>query len=430
MLRRNFLKTLPAGVGAVPFLPEISQSISERIDELASDLKSTSVQTDRWRRVREEFQLNPGLIHLNCGSIGATPRVVIDAVSNYLREIEGNPLFKTFTWGIEQMEEVRAPAAEFIGAGVDEVAFTRNTTEGMNAVAAGLGLEPGDQVLTTNHEHGGGMVCWQHLRKHRGIEIVYVEMPTPLLNPQQFVDLVSEQITPRTKVCSFCHIDTITGTQLPLPEIAAITRPRGIVLVCDGAQAPGMIPVDVKALGVDTYAFSGHKWMLAPKGNGLLYIRREMQDRVQPMFLHSGYSSYTASGGTRDIARILGFGATIDFQNAIGKDAVQARCHELNAYLRAQLEEIPDLRPLTPASPDMACGIQAWALEKGDRGEILNRLRDEHEILLKSAQGTYAYCEEEGLQKSSYNAIRFSTHIFNSEAEIDRAVDVFGGLVR
>ena len=349
MLRRNFLKTLPAGIGAVPFFPEKTEDITGRLFRLASDLQSTSAQSDRWRRVREEFQLYPGLIHLNCGSIGATPRIVIDAVSNYLREIESNPLIKTFSWGIERMEKVRTTAAEFIGADLNEVAFTRNTTEGMNAVADGLSLEAGDQVLTTNHEHGGGMVCWQHLRKSRGIEIVYIEMPTPLQNKQQFVELVREHITPRTKVCSFCHIDTITGTQLPLPEIASITRPLGIVLVCDGAQAPGMIPVDMKALGVDTYAFSGHKWLLAPKGNGLLYIRSEMQDRVQPMFLHSGYGSYTASGGTRDIARILGFGATIDFHNAIGSEDVQARCHELNAYLRTQLEEIPDIRPMTPS---------------------------------------------------------------------------------
>jgi selenocysteine lyase/cysteine desulfurase len=418
MLRRNFLKSLPAGIGAIPF-------VNERLQKLAADVQSTSTQSDRWRRVRDEFSLNPGLVHLNCGSIGATPRVVIDAVSNCLREIEGNPLFKTFSWGIERMDEVRVQAAGFIGADLDEVAFTRNTTEGMNAVADGLFLEPGDQVLTTNHEHGGGMVCWQHLRKHRGIEIVYIKMPTPLQSKQQIVDLVREHITPRTKVCSLCHIDTITGIQLPLAEIAAITRPQGIVLVCDGAQAPGMIPVDVKALGVDSYAFSGHKWMLAPKGNGLLYIRREVQDRVQPLFLHSGYGSYTASGGTRDIAGILGYGAAMDFHNAIGQDQVQARCHELNGYLRTQLEDIPEVRPLTPDDPNISCGIQTWTLETGSSGEILSRLRDEHEILIKSAQGTHAYCEEEGLQKESYNAIRFSTHIFNSESDIDRAMAAF-----
>jgi selenocysteine lyase/cysteine desulfurase len=254
-------------------------------------------------------------------------------------------------------------------------------------------------------------------------------MPNPLESRQQIVDLVREHITPRTKVCSLCHIDTITGVQLPLADVAAVTRPRGIVLVCDGAQAPGMIPVDVKSLGVDTYAFSGHKWMLTPKGNGLLYIRKEMQERIQPMFLHSGYRGYTASSGTRDVARILGFGAALDFQRAIGTHRVEERCHQLNAYMRAQLQEISDIRPLTPANHELACAIQTWTLDKGNAGEIRTRLYQDHEIIVKGAQGTYAYSEEEGLPRNNYNAIRFSTHVFNNEAEIDRAVDMLGGII-
>jgi selenocysteine lyase/cysteine desulfurase len=296
--RRTFLKGLSAGLGTLPLLPEQIQGLEGRLRHLAT----SSLQAVDWKEVRAEFQMNPGLVHLNCGSLGATPRLVIDAVAAYTRQVEGDPAPRTFSWGGEQMETVRARAAEFIGADLEEVAITRNTTEGMNAVASGLDLEPGDQVLTTNHEHGGGMVCWQHLRRHRGIEMVYLPMPRTVESSQQIADLVTAHLTPRTRVCSFSHVDTIMGVRMPLAEIAAITRPRDIVLVCDGAQAPGMLDVDVRSLGVDTYAFSGHRWMLRPKRSGLLYVRREVQHRVHPVLLHSASGAYTAPGGTRNVA--------------------------------------------------------------------------------------------------------------------------------
>ncbi len=424
MKRRSFIKSLTASVGALPFVPEVAAGLSDRLSRLSADLESASGPDALWQRVRKEFQFNPGLIHLNCGSLGASPRVVIDAVVSGLYDVEGDPVMKEFNLGGEAMEVVRAQAADFIGAGVEEVAITRNTTEAMNAVATGIDLEPGDEVLTTNHEHGGGMVCWQYLRKHRGIEIKYIEMPKIVSTKQEIVDLVRDHLTPRTKVCSFSHIETINGVKMPLAEIAALTRPKGILLVCDGAQAPGMIPVDVKALGVDTYAYSGHKWLLSPKGSGLLYIRKEAQDRIHPTFLFSGYKSYTASGGTRGIPRVLGYGVTMDFHNTIGRERITARCRQLNAYLRSQLDEIPFLHCLTSADPELSCALMSYALDKGNAGDVVRRMREQHQVILKPAQGTYAYCEEEGLPRQSYNAIRFSTHIFNDEADIDRGVDV------
>ena len=429
MKRRRFLRSLSLRLGVLPFLPEAAEGISDLLHRLSTDLESAGTQEDLWRRVRGEFRMNPGLTHLNCGTLGATPRLVLDAVASAMREMEGNPAVKMFRWGGDQMEGVRARAAEFIGAELEEVAFTRNTTEGMNAVATGLHLKAGDQVLTTNHEHGGGMTCWQYLRKHRGIEVVYIRMPREVRSKQQIVDLVREQLTPRTRACSFSHIETITGVQMPLADIAAITRPLGIILVCDGAQAPGMLDVDVKALGVDTYAFREHKWMLGPKGSGLLYIRKEAQNRVQPAFLFDGYRGYTASGGTRDVAGILGQRVTMDFHDAIGRDRVEARCRQLSAYLREQLNELSGLHALTPPDPHLSGALLTFALDRGDSGEIRNRLNQEYQILVKGAQGTYAYCQEEGLPRENYNAIRFSTHIFNDEADIDRCVDILGSLL-
>jgi hypothetical protein len=135
--RRDFLKGLSAGAVGLPFLPHLAQSIGDRLGRLAADVEAATGTHELWRRVREEFHLEPGLTHLNCGSLGATPRLVLDAVTSAMREVEGDPATKTFSWGGAQMEEVRARAAGFIGADLEEVALTRNTTEGMNAVAGG-----------------------------------------------------------------------------------------------------------------------------------------------------------------------------------------------------------------------------------------------------------------------------------------------------
>ena len=140
-------------------------------------------------------------------------------------------------------------------------------------------------------------------------------MTVPIKNKDQILELIENNITDRTKVCSLSHVTTITGLRMPLNEISEITRPKNILLVCDGAQAPGMIAVDVKDLGVDVYATSGHKWLMAPKETGYLYIRKEVQDRIQPVFMHSGYNSYSASSGTRSVANIIGLGlAALKFQ--------------------------------------------------------------------------------------------------------------------
>ena len=353
------------------------------------------------------------MVHLNTGSLGATPRPVIEAVAAGMYEVEADPVSNIFGAMGTRMEDVRARAAEFLGARLDEVAITENTTSGMNAVAEAISwlLRRGDEVLTTSHEHPGGMVCWENLARHEGVKIVTIPMPAPVKDKAQILQLVKDHITPRTKVCSFSHVETITGLQMPLAEIAAITRPRNIFLVCDGAQAPGMLKIDVKALQVDTYASSSHKWLLAPKGSGLLYIRHEVQDKIQPQVLSTGYNAYTAASGTRNVPHVLGHGVAIDFHNAIGRERVEARCRSLCNHLRSQLSENPALRLLTPTQEELSGGIVSFSLKKGTSHEIYDRLHKEHNILVKV------------VPKPEYNALRFSTHVFNREEDLDRAAE-------
>jgi selenocysteine lyase/cysteine desulfurase len=412
MYRRDFLQRMSAAA-ALPWLAGADRDL----DELRRQLAAAHGDAAFWNVVRSQFLLRPGLVHLNAATIGATPRPVVSALTDYLWEVESDPQDQVFGTPSRRMEDVRARAADFLGADLDEVALTRNTTEGMNMVAQGLELKPGDQVLTTDHEHPGGSVCWEYLAERRGVEIVRIEMPATVSSTEEAVELVRSHLTPRTRVCSFSHVSTITGLVMPLAAIAELTRPRDIVLVCDGAQAPGMLDVDVHALGVDTYASSSHKWMLAPKGSGLLYVRKEAQERVNPLFLHSGYRAYTASGGTRNVAGLLAHGVAMEFHDVLGRDRVEARCRELRRYVRGALSSVDGVRILTPADETLCGGMLTISLERGDAGEIRSTLAADHDVVLKRGS-------------TRYNALRFSTHVFNSEADVDRAVAALAEVIR
>ena len=251
MERRAFIKSLGATAATVPAWPGLASAASDHLQTLGQDL-ATTLGADLWRRVREEFQLDPGLAHFNSGSVGAAPRVVTDAVSHYLNEVEGNPNHNV--WGPlgDRMEQVRARAAEFIGADLTEVALTRNTTEGMNSVALGIELAAGDEVLTTNHEHGGGVVCWEYLHKHRGIQVNYLTMPDPVESAEQFLRRLESHITPRTRVVSLMHVDTIAARLHDEHNI--------IVKVAQGTHAfaldPDLPKEDYKALRFSTHIYN------------------------------------------------------------------------------------------------------------------------------------------------------------------------------
>lgn len=187
MERRDFVKGLAAMAAATQALPELVAGAQDRIGRFEADLLASR---DMWKHVRNEFHLHPGLVHLNTGSTGACPQMVTEGVADALAEYEGDPFETTFGIGLKRAEQVRARAAEFIGADLTELSITRNTSEGMNQVATGIDLAPGDEILTTNHEHGGGLCCWELLAALRGLQINRIKMPAQIRDAAQFVRLV------------------------------------------------------------------------------------------------------------------------------------------------------------------------------------------------------------------------------------------------
>jgi selenocysteine lyase/cysteine desulfurase len=217
-----------------------------------------SAQVGRGLASPTDFAFAPGLVYLQTGSLGPTPRPVMEHTMAMWKEMERNPSFYAYGSHEKAMDDVRAKAAAFIGCKVDELVLTRSTTEGMNWVAQGLSLSSGDRVLTTDQEHPGGRMCWDYVSRRFGVALDIVVIPPGENNAQAIIDRFEKQITPRTRVLSFSHLLSSTGLRMPVAELCALARARNCIAVVDGAQAVGGIAVDVKALGCHAYATSGH----------------------------------------------------------------------------------------------------------------------------------------------------------------------------
>lgn len=406
--RRLFIKKgLLSGIGVWP-LTRLSNASSWE------ELKNAISDDELFALVRQQLHVPKNRIYLNTGSLGPSPVVVTDEVHAMMQQLEMNPAIEN--WGSlgERMEQVRIKVGEFINADADNVILTRNTTEGLSLIAQSLKMAKGDEILTTTHEHGGGEVGLEYLAATQGAVVKKLQMPVPAISKEEVIETVVNNITPRTKVVMLSHVNTLTGLKMPFEEISKITKAKGIVLIADGAQAPGLVAVDVKSMGVDAYAASGHKWMLGPKETGFVYWSKELQQEINPVFTSSGFASYSASSGTRNVALISGLGVTIDWLNLIGKEKIENRCLELRSYCLSRLKELKGIVIISPEVDSLSTGIVSFILKEGENRTIAAELAKE-DIVVKVLP--------------KYNGIRISCHMFISKSDIDRFIKSFSQLV-
>ena len=360
----------------------------------------------------DDFLFDPALTYLQTGSLGPTPRPVIDHTIDIWKRLESDPT--VFGYGeLEQgMETVRGKAAALLGCTLEQVVMTNCTTEGMNWVAQGLTLAAGDRILTTDQEHPGGRVGWDFVAKRYGAAIDVVAIPPGENDARAIVERFEKALTPRTVALSFSHVLSSTGLRMPVAELSALARRTNALAIVDGAQAAGAIAVDVKALGCHVYATSGHKWLLGPKGTGLLYLAPDLGDRVELIALQDGRAVYTHSSGVCSIPSVHGLGAAIDYINALGMPAIEAHNLELHRYAHERLSAHKKLRIVSPATGPLASPMLTYVLpDTIPSGPLSARLYERHHVEVKVVPANWL------------NGHRVSTHLFNSTADIDRLVD-------
>ncbi|MCI0691722.1 aminotransferase class V-fold PLP-dependent enzyme [candidate division KSB1 bacterium] len=423
MQRRTFINRFAGGFAAILGAPLFRYETLAKLRRLDDFIRRGNDANDEryWALVREQFPLARERAYLNTGGLGASPYVVIDAVVSRMNELEKI----SETGHSEQLwSSIKQKAAALLGCDAEEIAYTRNATEGINIVCNGLPLKRGDEVITTTHEHVGNAVPWLARQKRDGIVLKLFEPSTK--SAQENLDRIERLISKRTRVISVPHATTTTGQVLPVKEIAAMAKARNSWLFVDGAQTAGMLIFNLHDIGCDAYATSGHKWLVGPKGTGLLYVRKDMLDIIQPIEVgaYSDKSHDLLTGeltfhptaqryeyGTVSTPLFVGLGAGIDFLMKIGMENVWNRDAALSTALLDGLKEIPNVEILSPLNQAERSAMITFKMKNIDYLKLQSFLTEKYKLRTR------------GVGEVGVNALRTSWHIYNSFEEVNRVLE-------
>lgn len=415
--RKTFLQRL--GFGAAGLVATRSLRAAPVAGPAAAPLPPYNPARDDefWRAVRAQYPLQDNPLYLNTGGLGPAPQRVLDRAIATMRGLQehsetGHALF----------EPARDATAKFLGASADEICFVRNATEGNSIIAGGLPLEPGDEVIFETHAHPGGSFPWLNQEKRRGIKVRLFE-PDPA-SAEGNLARIRELITPRTRAIQVSHLTCTTGLLFPVKAIAELAHAHGAWFHIDGAQSAGMIPVNVAAIGCDSFATSGHKWIGAPHETGILYLRRDRLDQIA-LTEAGAYSGELArlpgqftvtpaasrhEYGTRNAGLVVGVAEAIRFQEEVGRERIAAHGRELASLLQQELTGMRHITLLTPRADDLRASITTFRHARASAEKFFGYLWGQHQLRCRPVT-------EQGLE-----AIRVSTHMFNTRADCDRVV--------
>jgi selenocysteine lyase/cysteine desulfurase len=409
--RRDFIQKLSTGIalpGLMGFAPAI-HSDELRIDHSLPD-------SEFWKSIRAQFPLTEERIYLNNGTFGPSPYPVLKALEKSLAEVSRSGEYGS-------TYEERKSLAAFLGVKTSELSLTHNTTEGINIMAWGVALSPGDEVLITDQDHAGNALPWLNRARMEGIVPMIF---SPATTAEENLELIKRLVTPKTKVIAIPHVTCTTGLVFPIKEISEFARSRGILTAIDGAHGAGIFDLNLDELGCDFYAGCCHKWLLGPAGTAFLYVREEMLDHLNPIHFGAGGASdwdlfidpplmagYVASAnrydyGTQSTSLMMGVSAAIAFHKEIGTAKIEARVRELNQYLFDGLREFGDkIDILTPAEAQSRVSMATFRPKNLSYKAVGNELAKRRFRIRQVPEGRT-------------NGIRISTHLYNSTEEIDQ----------
>ena len=390
------------------------------LEALNDQLASGGAPDDEafWAQVRRQFTIPEGRIYLNNGTLGPSPRVVVEAVEEHGRRVAA-----TFPPGVS-WDDLKGAVAGSLGGEPNEWVFPRNTTEAMSFVAWGLELASPDEIVTTDHEHIGGLEAWRALAARRGIALRIASLPVPAQSGADLLEAVWSEVNDQTRVVSVSHVTFTNGTVMPIGDLARRCREAGIILVVDGAHPPGMLRLDVGELGGDFYASSPHKWLLAPQGTGLLRVAPPWGDDLWPTLVSGGWDDETLGAhrlnhmGTLDESRMAGLLAALHFHAALGIERTEARVRYLGERLKRNLGQIEGVTIMTPAAEGLWAGMVSFTLDGVAAREL-------QALLARRASVRTRVIGEYGL-----GWMRLSTHVYNLPNEVDMVAELIDEIAR
>jgi len=362
--------------------------------------------------------IRSGRLYLNHAATSPLSVRVVEAMQGHLRDRSEGAL-ETFATDIEMIRRLRAGVAAMINAeGPERISFQVNTSEGLNVVASGLPWDPGDRIVVSSIEFPANVYPFLNLR-HSGVVVDIL----PSTNGQITTEMVERVMTPRTRLVAVSAVQFLSGHRTDLRALAEVCHARGALLVVDGIQAVGAVPIDVRAMGIDALAAGAQKWQMSPQGTGFLYLTAELQSKIRQKHLgwlsvadpwqFTRYDQPLASsarryeGGTLNIIGLWGMEAAIRTLAGVGIGEIESHLLSITALLMERLENIPGLKLLTPSADRERAGIVTVSLSAGiDPPRLMSRLT-ERGVLIAVREGH----------------LRFSPHFYNTHGEMERAAE-------
>ncbi len=406
MLRRNLLP-----LGLSPLWAAFAQSVNPAAPR----------DEQFWTMLRKQFPLREGLVYLNAANVCPASLPVLDRHQHFLRDFEADPSFQNRAKFGPLREKVRSRAAQFFGVSADEIAFTRNTSEASNTIVHGLNLKAGDEVVLVEDNHPSNLDSWKNHAKRLGLALKIVPATQLIDSSDALAEKVEGAFGPKTKVLAVTHVTSSSGLIYPVTRLCRAAREKGIWSHVDGAQSGGMLPVDLRQIGCDSYATSSHKWLMGPLEAGVLFVTSPQQKNVWPSIVSVGYSEDGKGGarfleayGQRDDARLAALHATFDFLMMVGMSAVEARIRQLTTRLMDQLAKNPNAQLRTNRKEGLYSGVVKVDLPAVPNLQVLD-------AKLYKEQGMAFSVTPAG----PLRGIRVSPHIYNSLEQMDQVAEAF-----
>lgn len=415
--RRSFLKGASGiALGSVatplfnPLLIEPVEAAVKKIKDLPAD--AAAANEDFWFTVQQAYSSSPTIINLNNGGVSPQPIIVQDAVDRYNRVSNEGPA--KFMWHVlgPGRETVREKLANLAGCSPEELAINRNSSEALETIIYGLELKKGDEVLLTHQDYPNMRNAWAQREKRDGIILNKISLPVPIKSKEEVIKLFEAAMTPKTKVVLVTHMINLTGQILPVKEIADIAHAKGIEVICDGAHTFGHLDFKIPDLGCDYFGTSLHKWLCAPFGTGMLYVKKDKISGLWPLFgSHKEPNSDDIRKfedlGTRAFPSELGIGHAINFHNGIGSARKQARLQYLKKYWVNKVKDIPGI--ILNASPEIenTCALFNFGIEGKEPGDICNYLYEHYKIYVIA------------INHDEIKGVRVTPHIYTTLEDLD-----------
>jgi len=415
--RRSFLSLAGRGLGLAALS---SATIASLLREVQAATKSVAHLTpeeaaadeDYWAAIQNSFSVTRGMINLNNGGVSPSPKVVTEALVRYIWEQEDCTAYTMWEILEPQSETIRTGLAELFGCDREEIAITRNASESLENLLDGMDFKPGDEILTTTQDYPRMLTTLRQREKRENLKLRLIQVPIPPKNLNEIIAAFEKGITDRTKLILISHMINITGQITPVKGVCDLARARGIETIVDGAHSFAQLDFKQKDLGCDYFGTSLHKWLYAPKGTGMLYVKRDKIEKIWPLMAAEAKQANDIRKfeeiGTHSAAPKLAIGEALFFHNGIGGKRKEARLRYLSRYWMNKLKDVPKIRFNTSFDPNQSCAIANVHVDGTDPKAVTKYLFDRPKIF------TVPIVHDE------FQGIRITPNLYTTLAELDR----------